>query len=140
MIRKGRYALWNDEEYQLISFHRKYYLKSRDESDLSKGFLKLRGSDQYFVKCISIQDLDIVYEVFQYAMLSSYRFSVESYNATTDTVSLVTYNPFVKKSLNVLPYGSKQFIIEVFRKDIEIEEEQIPVLGFEENQNYWTFK
>ena len=36
MIRKGRFALWKSEEYELISYQRQYYLQSRNQSDLLK--------------------------------------------------------------------------------------------------------
>ncbi len=131
MIRKGRFAIWNCNEYELISYQRQHYLKSKNESDIEHGFRKLKGRNQAFVKRVSVRELEDAYEVFQYAMVASYRFAVEGYNEKQDTVALVTHNPFVKEKLNVRPYGKGQYIIEVPKRDVEIEEDRIPILGFE---------
>ena len=50
MIRKGRFAIWNCKEYELISYQRQYYLKSTDESDVEHGFREVQGQSQEFVK------------------------------------------------------------------------------------------
>lgn len=134
MIRKGRFAIWNCNEYELISYQRQHYLKSKNEADLECGFSQLKGQEQAFIKRVSIRELEDAYEIFQYAMVASYRFAVEGYNERMDTVALVTHNPFVKEKLNVRPYGKGQYIIEIPLGEIEIEEDCIPILGFENKE------
>ena len=46
-------------------------------------------------------------------------------------VSLVTNNPFVKNKLPVRPYGNSEYIIEVPYTALEIKDDRMPILGFE---------
>lgn len=131
MVRKGRFALANGKEYELISYQRQYYLKSRDALDLQNGFTKLRGNRKEFIKKIDVDDLDDAYEVFSYAMLEGYRFSVEGENYKTGMVALVTSNPFVRGKVNVRPNGNDEYIIELPFEKVDIQEERISILGFE---------
>ncbi|AOV06237.1 hypothetical protein [Sporosarcina ureilytica] len=131
MIRKGRFALKNSKEYELISYHRQYYLKSNNILDLENGFIAFRGNKNEFIKKICLTDLDDAYEVFPYAILKSYRFSVEATNVSTGMVTLVTSNPFVQKQIDVRPYRIGEYIIELPFREVIIQEERIPILGFE---------
>ncbi|MDS9472884.1 hypothetical protein [Sporosarcina pasteurii] len=131
MIRKGRFAITNSKEYELISYRRQYYLKSKDILDLESGFTVFNGFKNEFIKKICLTDLDHAYEVFPYAILKSYRFSIEGINAKTGKVTLVTSNPFVQKKISVKSYRSGEYIVELPLKDIIIKEERIPILGFE---------
>ena len=131
MVRKGRFALSNGEEYELISYQRQYYLKSEDRFDLQRGFIKLSHDDNIFIKQVSVIDLQDAYEVFPYAMVSSYRFSVEGYNEETGIVGLVTNNPFVQGKIDVRPYGQDEYILEIPHEDVHIKEDRIPILGFD---------
>ncbi len=70
-------------------------------------------------------------EVIPYAVISGYRFAVTGYDMETGKVMLVTANPFVKDKIDVRPYGKFEYIIEVPLGDIKIEEDRVPILGFE---------
>lgn len=131
MVRKGRYALSNGKEYVLISYQRQYYLKSTDILDLENGFTALRGKKKEFIKKVSIDELEDAYEIFPYAMLEGYRFSVEGKNHKTGMMLLVTSNPFVQGKVNVRPYRNDEYIIELPFGAVNIEEEKISILGFE---------
>lgn len=80
-----------------------------------------------------MKELDDAYEIFPYAMVGSYRFSVEGYNEKTGMVALVTNNPFVKDKIEVRSYGQYEYIIEIPREDIQINEDRLAILGFEKN-------
>lgn len=133
MIRKGRFARVNGIEYELFSFRRKYYLKSKDILDLANGFKVFCREQSEYIKSIILCELEDAYEVFPYAMLSGYRFSVEGANSKKGTIALVTSNPFVQKKVDVRPYRPGEFIIELPYEDVIIQEERIPILGFENN-------
>lgn len=131
MIRKGRFAIWRGKEYELISYQRQYYLRSEDRAELKNGFEEIEGDKRAFIRKIAISELENAYEVYPYAMLLGYRFTVEGYNEKMDTIALVTNNPFVKNKVGVKPYGKFEYIIEVPVEEIEIEEDRLPILGFE---------
>ena len=131
MIRKGRFGLWKSKEYELISYQRQYYLQSKNLSDLKNGFSEMRRNLHIFIKKISIKELEDAYEIVPYVMIDGYRFAVEGYNESADTIALVTNNPFVQEKINVRPYGKHAYIIEVSYKDALIMEDRIPILGFE---------
>ena len=131
MIRKGRFALWNCEEYELISYQRQYYLQSRNQSDLLKGFKEMPGNAHVFINKVSLKELEDAYEIMPYVMILGYRFAVEGYNESTGMVALVTNNPFVQEKVNVRPYGKYEYIIEVPHGEIYIKEDRIPIPGFE---------
>ena len=131
MARKGRFARMNGKEYELISYHRQYYLISKDIIDLQYGFIDIQGTAKEFTKKVSIEDLESAFEVFPYAMLLGYRFAIEGFNERSGTVRLVTSNPFVKKKIDVKHYGVGEYIIELPYEEIVIVEDRIPILGFE---------
>ncbi|CAM3239144.1 hypothetical protein FITA111629_11790 [Filibacter tadaridae] len=130
MIRKGRFALWNNEEYELVSYQRQYYLQSKNPSDLAKGFVKTNGNEHIFIKPVSVEEIDDAYEIVPYAMISGYRFAVKGFNEGLGTIALVTNNPFVKEKIAVRPYGKFEYIIEIPKDEILIEEDLIPISGF----------
>lgn len=131
MIRKGRFAIWSGKEYVLVSYQRQYYLRSEDVAELKNGFKQVEGEDGAFIKQVAISDIENAYEVFPYAMLLGYRFTVEGYNEKMHTIALVTNNPYVKNKVDVKPYGKFEYIIEVPVEEIEIKEDRMPILGFE---------
>lgn len=131
MARKGRFARMNGKEYELMSYQRQYYLKSKDIVDTELGFIDILGTATEFTKRVSVEDLDNAYEVFPYAVLKGYRFAIVGFNEQKRTVRLVTSNPFVKKRFDVKPYGKDEYIIELPYEDIVIKEDRIPILGFE---------
>lgn len=131
MIRKGRFAAWNDREFELVSYQREYYLRSEDPLDMQLGFKAMKGNDCAFVKAVSIRDLEDAYEIVPYAMISGYRFAVAGCNEKTGNIALVTNNPFVQEKIAVRPYGKFEYIIEFPLEEIKIEEDRVPILGFE---------
>ena len=131
MARKGRFARIYGKEYELITYQREYYLKSKDIVDLQFGFIDIQGTAKEFTKKVSVEDLESAYEVFLYAMLIGYRFAIEGYNEKEGTVRLVTSNPFVEKRIDVKPYGKDEYIIELPYEEIVIQEDRIPILGFD---------
>jgi hypothetical protein len=131
MIRKGRFAVWNGKEYPIVSQRRKYYLQSGNPEDKEVGFVEM-GVSRNFFKEIRIDELEGAYEVFPYAMLSGYRFALESYEKETGMVTLVTNNPFAQKKVAVSPYGKDEYRIEIPIDQVTILEDRVPILGFEE--------
>ena len=133
MIRKGRFALWKNKEFELVSYLRQYYLQSDDPLELENGFIEKNGKERTFIRSVSVRELEDAYEIIPYAMIKGYRFAVEGCNEKTDKVVLVTNNPFVKEKLDVRPYGKFEYIIEVPVNDsvMELREDRIPILGFE---------
>ena len=129
VLKKGRFALSNSKEYELASYQGQYYLKSDDLNDVENGFIKMRSNE--LLKKISVDDIEDAYEIFPYAMVKGHRFVVEGYNAETGMVSLITNNPFVKNKLPVRSYGKSEYILEVLYHTIEIKDDRIPILGFE---------
>ena len=131
MIRKGRFAVWNNREFELVSYRREYYLRSENPRDLQLGFSSTDGDQQVFTRPISLEELEDAYEIIPYAMILSYRFAIVSYNQETGRFALVTNNPFVKNKVAVRPYGKLEYIIEVCKEDIIIQEDRVPILGFD---------
>lgn len=131
MLRKGCFAKVNGKEYRLISYQRQYYLKSKDIADLQLGFMEIQGTAKEYIKKITIEDLEDAYEIFPYAMLRGYRFAIEGYNQETGLVGLVTSNPFVQDKIDVRAYRKDEYIIELPFGHVTIEEDKIPILGFE---------
>ena len=133
VLKKGRFALSNSKEYELASYQGQYYLKSYDPNDLKNGFIKMQNDEKILIKQITIDEMEDAYEVFPFAMVKGHRFAVEGYNKCTGMVSLVTNNPFVKNKLPVRPYGKSEYIIEIPYTTLEIKDDRIPILGFENN-------
>lgn len=132
MLRKGCFAKVKGVEYQLVAYQRNYYLKSKNPGDLKSGFTEIKGSiEKEYVKQITIEELEDAYEIFPYAILKGYRFAVEGYNHKTSLVSLVTSNPFVQKKIDVRAYRKEEYIIELPFEQVEIQEDRLPILGFE---------
>jgi hypothetical protein len=84
MIRKGRFTVWGNKEFELVSYQRQYYLQSKDFLDLKNGFREKNGDRHVFIKPIS-----------------------------------------VKEKIDVRPYGEFEYIIELFLKDIDKEEDRV---------------
>lgn len=131
MLRKGCYAKVNGKEYRLTSYQRQYYLKSKDIADLRLGFIEIQGTEKEYIKKIAKEDLEDAYEIFPYAMLRGYRFAIEGYNKETGLIGLVTSNPFVQSKIDVRAYRKDEYIIELPYKHVLVEEDRIPILGFE---------
>ena len=131
MIKKGRFAVWRNKEFELVSYQRQYYLQSENCLDLENGFTKKNGNKTLYIRPVSVKELDNAYEIIPYAMIEGYRFAMEGYNEVTGQVTLVTNNPFVKDKIAVRPYGKFEYIIEVSLDTIQVEEDRIPILGFE---------
>jgi len=123
--------LWNNKEFELVSYQRQYYLQSGDPLELVNGFIKKNGHKDVYIKTVSIEELEDAYEIIPYGMILGYRFAIEGYDEKTGEVTLVTNNPFVKERIDVRPYGKFEYIIEVLLEDIVIEEDRVPILGFE---------
>ncbi|MCG7343766.1 hypothetical protein MHZ92_06450 [Sporosarcina sp. ACRSL] len=130
MIRKGRFAIWNGKEYPIVSQRRNYYLESEKPEDKEMGFTEMGTSGSFF-KEVSIDELEDAYEVFPYAMLSGYRFAIESYEKKTGMVTLVTNNPFAQKKVAVTPSGKDEFRIDIPIEEVTILEDRVPILGFD---------
>ena len=131
VLKKGRFALSNSKEYELASYQGQYYLRSYDPNDLKNGFIKMQNDEKILIKQITIDEMEDAYEVFPFAMVKGHRFAVEAYNKCTGMVSLVTNNPYVKNKLPVRPYGKSEYIIEIPYTTLEIKDDRIPILGFE---------
>lgn len=131
MIRKGRFAVWNGNEYPIVSQRRNYYLQSENPEDKKIGFIEMGTSGSYF-KEISTDELEDAYEVFPYAMLSGYRFAVESYEQETGMLTFVTNNPYAHKKVKVVPYGKDEYRIDIPMDKVVILEDRVPILGFED--------
>lgn len=130
MIKKGRFAVWNGKEYPLLSQRRKYYLQSENPNDKEIGFIEM-GTNGHLFKEVSTDELEDAYEMFPYAMLSGYRFALESYEKESNMVTFVTNNPFAQKKVDVSPHGN-EFRIDIPIDQVEILEDRIPILGFED--------
>lgn len=131
MIRKGRFAIWNGKEYPIVSRDRKYFLQSENLEDAQQGFISL-GQEDVLFKEVAIEELEDAYEIFPYAMLSGYRFAMESYNEQNGMITLVTNNPYAIKKVNVSPHGKDEYQIQIPFEQITVLEDRIPILGFEE--------
>lgn len=133
MVRKGRFAIIDGKEYGLFSSGNQYYLKSTNPLDLANGFSLWRGRENVFIKKISFSKIERAYEIIPYVMLNSHRFIVESVNHQTSKVTLVTSNPFVQQKMNVKPYRNNEYVIECPLSEVTIEEEKMPISGFEKD-------
>ncbi|GKV68985.1 hypothetical protein NCCP2716_14830 [Sporosarcina sp. NCCP-2716] len=131
MIRRGRFARWKGNEYEISSRNRQIYLTTTDAADLDNGFSPIGGSHLSFVRPVDMRELDDAYEIVPYAILKGHRFAIEGADSRTGLVKLVTHNPFAAKKVAVLPYGSDAYMIELPLSDIVVEEDRIPILGFE---------
>ena len=131
MIRKGRFALWCNKEFELVSYQRDYYLQSKNLSDMELGFSRMKDNEHTFIKQISIEEMEDAYEVIPYALIFDHRFALAGCDVETRKVTLVTVNPFVKDKIAVRPYGEFEYIIEVPLGEIKIEEDRVPLFGFE---------
>ncbi|HLR11841.1 MAG TPA: hypothetical protein VK120_10640 [Sporosarcina sp.] len=140
MIKKGRFAVVDGQEYELISRMEQYYIVSRNIFDLSDGFKQYDRNRNYFLKEICLAEIEDAYEIFPYVIVESYRFSVETMNECTGEVLLVTSNPFVQKRLNVKPYRAGEFMIEMSIGELIIEEDKMAILGFEHRNTYKLFQ
>lgn len=130
-IRNGRFALWSNKEFELVSFQQQYYLQSEDPLDFKNGFTEKNGNRSVYIKTVFVGELEDAYEIIPYVMIAGYRFSVEGCNEKTVEIALVTSNPFVKEKIGVRSYGKFEYIIELPLKDSVIEEDRVPILGFE---------
>lgn len=132
MIRKGRFAIWNNREFELESSSKQFYLRSHVKVDEKDGFEKSTSNELVYLRAVSVNELDDAYEIIPYALISGYRFSVDSFCSETGLYSLVTNNPFVQEKLNVRSHGKFEYIIEVPEDEVKLIEDRIPILGFEE--------
>ena len=131
MVKKGRFARMDGKEYELISYQHQYYLKSTNHNDVQIGFEETQANTKEFIKKISIDNLEDAYEVFPFAMLMGYRFSVEGVDKENSLVRLVTSNQFVQNKIAVKSYGKDEYMIELPYDDVVVEEDRIQILGFE---------
>lgn len=134
MVRKGRFAIIDGKEYELFSSENQYYIKSTNPLDLANGFSLWPGRENIFIKKICFAKIEGAYEIFPYVILNSHRFIVESVNQLASTVTLVTSNPFVQQKMNVKPYRNNEYVIEYPLNEVKIEEEKMPILGFENDR------
>ncbi|WP_336823338.1 hypothetical protein [Sporosarcina sp. USHLN248] len=130
-VRKGRFAIWKGKEYPIVSQQRTLYLQSDYEDEIN-GFKKWSTNSDTAYKEVSVEDLDDAYEIFPYVMLSGYRFVVDTFHEKDGKVTLTTNNPFVQKKLSVTPYGRDEFRIVLPIEEVEILEDRLPILGFDE--------
>lgn len=140
MIKKGRFAVVDGQEYELISRMEQYYIVSRNVFDLSGGFKQYDRNHNYFLKEICLAEIEDAYEIFPYVIVKSHRFSVERMNEQTGEVLLVTSNPFVQKQLHVKPYRAGEFVIEMSIQELSIEEDRMSILGFEQEYTHSLFQ
>lgn len=131
MVRKGRFVVVDRKEYRIFSCNQQYYLRTNDAEELENGFVPWYGKKDEYIKRIYLNELEDAYEVFPYVMLEGHRFSVEGADEETGMVALVTSNPFVQKKIDVQPYGIDEYIIKLPLNSLQIEEEKIAILGFE---------
>lgn len=130
MIRKGRFAIWNGKEYPVVSQERKYFLQSENLEDEQLGFSSMDQEGVLFKEVI-IDELEDAYEIFPYALLSGYRFAMESYNEKNGMITLVTNNPYAIKKVDISPHGKDEYHIEIPIEQITVLEDRVPILGFE---------
>ncbi|MCG3086544.1 hypothetical protein [Sporosarcina cyprini] len=129
MIRKGRFAMWNGKEYALVSYQRQYYLQTEEVCEERNGFERMSGKEHVLIRSVSLKELQEAYEIVPYTMLEGYRFAVEGINQSNGKVALVTNNPFVKGKVDVQPYGSLEYIIELPVDQVDFLEERFPLYG-----------
>ncbi|REB06068.1 hypothetical protein DVB69_14120 [Sporosarcina sp. BI001-red] len=131
MIRKGRFARWNGKEYEISSRNKQVYLATTNPDDLQNGFSRLGGSTTSLLRAVEVKELEDAYEIVPYAILGGHRFAIEGYDSHTGMVKLVTNNAFAVKKVELHPYGSDEYMIELSFESITVEEDRIPILGFE---------
>ncbi len=107
-------------------------MRSFDTSDVQLGFEQADNNELLYRKKVSLNELENVYEIIPFAFVSGYRFAVEAFNEATGVISLVTNNSFVQDKLEVKPHGKFEYIIELPIEDVELKEDRIPILGFDE--------
>ncbi|WP_040287692.1 hypothetical protein [Sporosarcina koreensis] len=132
MFRRGRFARWNGNEYEISSRNRQIYLTTTDKTELENGFSRLGGKTSSFVRPVTISELEDAYEIVPYALLEGHRFAIEGIDSRTGLLKLVTNNPFAAKKVAVLPHGSDAFMIELPMDNVQVAEDRIPILGFED--------
>lgn len=125
MIRKGRYGLWKNKEFELFFYQGKYFLRSDDIQDEDLGFSPIEEGKGQLVKEIAIRELDDAYEIVPYAMVEGHRFNVEGYDETDQLVALTSNNPYAKEKLGMRPYGRYEYIIELPIEQIQLKEEKV---------------
>ena len=131
MIRRGRFARWKGKEYEVSSRNRQVYLTTTNVDELKNGFTRMSGSHTLFLRAVDVNELEDAYEIVPYATVGGHRFAVEGIDAHTETVKLVTNNAFVVKKIDVQPYGSQEYMIEMPMDQVVLKEDRIPILGFE---------
>ncbi|WOV84487.1 hypothetical protein PGH26_00770 [Sporosarcina jeotgali] len=131
MIRKGRFARWNEKEYEISSRNKQIYLATTDAKELNNGFSRMGGSTATLLRPVDVKELEDAYEIVPYAILEGHRFAIEGLDPLTGMVKLVTNNAYAVKKVELHPYGSDAYMIELPYKSITVEEDRIPILGFE---------
>ncbi|MGG0642462.1 hypothetical protein ABE021_00770 [Sporosarcina gallistercoris] len=131
MIRKGRFARWNGKEYEISSRNKQIYLATTNTDELKNGFSLIGGSTTSLLRAVELKELEDAYEIVPYATLGGHRFVIEGIDSQTGMVKLVTNNAFAVKKLELQPYGSDEYMIELPFQSIVVEEDRIPILGFE---------
>ncbi|MET3576841.1 hypothetical protein ACFFIY_06740 [Bhargavaea ullalensis] len=128
-LKKGRFAKWGGREYELASYQRVYYLATEDSDAQKDGFKPQSGKHGRFIREVSLKELDDAYEIIPYTVYGSHRFLLEGITDDGKAV-LVTNDPFVQDKLPLKPYGLHEFIMEIPFEQIKIDEDRIPILGF----------
>lgn len=131
MIRRGRFARWNEKEYEISSRNKQIYLRTENSSEITNGFSQIGGSKDSLYRAVEVNELDDAYEIVPYAILDGYRFAIETIDCSTGMVKLVTNNTFAAKKIELQPYGTDEYMIEIPIQNICIKEDRIPILGFE---------
>ena len=131
MIRRGRFARWNEKEYEISSRNKQIYLATTDVKELKNGFSRMGGSTATLLRPVDVKELEDAYEIVPYAILGGHRFAIEGLDPLTGMVKLVTNNAYAVKKVELYPYGSDAYMIELPYKSITVEEDRIPILGFE---------
>ncbi|MFC7363559.1 MULTISPECIES: hypothetical protein [Bhargavaea] len=128
-LRKGRFAKWKGDDYELASYQRTYYLTTDDPSLSSEGFHPQEGRPGRYIREVSVKDLEDAYEIIPYTIYKSHRFTIEGETKDGKLV-LVTSDPYVRSKVDVKPYGRHEFIIEVPAAEVDVTEERRRILGF----------
>lgn len=131
MIRKGRFARWNGKEYEINSRNKQIFLTATNSDELKNGFTQMSGPNAKLLRSVDVKELEDAYEIVPYAILGGYRFAIEGVDSHTGMVKLVTNNAFAMKKVDVHPYGSDGYMIELPLQSISVQEDRIPILGFE---------
>ena len=131
MIRRGRFVRWQEKEYAISSKDKQVYLTTTDMREVQNGFTQSGGPSGLLMKKVEMRELDDAYEIVPYALVEGYRFAIETLDEDSGTVKLVTNNAFAAKKLDVHPYGTGEFMIELPIEQVVLEEDRIPILGFE---------